>query len=52
MVAAVKVMAALAKADSAKEVTAAKRLGYKVPGINRDRQYRPLPPKDPAATIG
>lgn len=51
-VAAVKVLAALAKADSAKEVTAAKRLGYKVPGINKDRQYRPLPPKDPAATIG
>ena len=51
-VAAVKAMEALAKADSAKGVTAAKRLGYKVPGINRDRQYRPLPPKDPAATVG
>jgi len=51
-VAAVKALAALAKADSAKEVSAAKRLGYKVPGINRDRQYRPLPPKDPAATVG
>jgi hypothetical protein len=45
-------MAALAKADSAKQVTAATRIGYKVPGINKDRQYQPTAVKNPAATVG
>ncbi len=39
-VAAVKVLAALADAKSAKKVAAAKRLGYKVPGINRGPAVR------------
>jgi pimeloyl-ACP methyl ester carboxylesterase len=51
-VAAVKVLAALADAKSAKKVAAAKRLGYKVPGINKDRQYEPPALKNPAATVG
>ena len=51
-VAAVKVLAALANAKSAKQVAAAKRLGYKVPGINKDRQYEPPALKNPAATVG
>ncbi|MCH9850755.1 MAG: hypothetical protein K0U51_04290 [Actinomycetia bacterium] len=51
-VAAVKVLAALADAKSAKKVAAAKRLGYKVPGINRARQYEPPALKTPAAPVG
>jgi len=38
-------------ADSAKQVAAAKRTGYKVGGINKDRLYEPPALKNPAATV-
>lgn len=41
----------LIEADSAKQVAAAKRTGYKVGGINKDRFYEPPALKNPAATV-
>ena len=42
---------ALIKAQTAKSVAAAKRAGYKVAGINKDRLYEPPALKNPAATV-
>ena len=43
---------ALLKASSAKQIAAAKRVGYQVGGINKDRLYQPPALKNPAATVG
>jgi hypothetical protein len=42
---------ALVKADTAKKVAAAKRVGYRPTGINKDRFYEPPALKNPAATV-
>jgi len=42
---------ALLKANNAKKIAAAKRVGYQVGGINRDRLYEPPALKNPAATV-
>ena len=42
---------ALLKANNAKKVAAAKRVGYQVGGINKDRLYEPPALKNPAATV-
>lgn len=49
-VGAVKALQAMIKAKTAKAVTAAKRLGYRAPGVNRDRQFVPEALKYPLAT--
>ena len=47
----VSALMALVKANTAKKVAAAKRVGYKVAGINKDRFYEPPALKNPAATV-
>ena len=42
---------ALLKANNAKKIAAAKRVGYQVGGINKDRLYEPPALKNPAATV-
>jgi len=41
---------ALVKAKTAKAVAAAKKIGYSIAGVNRDRMYAPDPLKRPLAT--
>ena len=41
----------LIRAKTASAVAAAKRIGYRVAGVNRDRQYAPAPLKQPLKTV-
>ena len=50
MVGAVKTLAAVVKAKTATALNAAKKIGYKAAGVNRDRDYLPEPLKRPLLT--
>ncbi|HEV8024566.1 MAG TPA: hypothetical protein VGP37_06750, partial [Candidatus Nanopelagicales bacterium] len=50
LVGAVGALSGLIDADTKKQVAAAKRIGYRVPGVNRDRLFAPPLLKQPLAT--